>query len=270
LKIFEILLSLHEECVIQNLILRNLVPGFHVLWKEDRYYLRNVKDIVKSLMNLWLDCNSVLLDYSLYKTKATSRIIICNQECKEWKHKIMEKQFTLVDQEYISQLGGGLFIYQLLLAFNRFFENSLEVNEVLTRILLLLTHYPIPILYTFLFNDGESLQTNVPCVFKIVTQQLNKTIKERMPTIPDFTGSVSRIVKHYYQPHLPDFQQQKRTNDENSFVLAVALLGDFLSEWCATLSVYGTTAKQRRVYQTDQQFRLSRSLEKENQDNQRL
>lgn len=119
-----------------------------------------------------------------------------------------------------------------------------------------------------MLNNGDSIQTDIPCVFKLVTEQLSSKIQERATVIPNFTEKVTNTIKKHYQPHLPDFQQQKtltNENDEDRFILAVAHLGDFCSEWSATLSVLFTSAKQRRVYQNDQSFRLSRSLDTEKQ-----
>jgi len=124
-------------------------------------------------------------------------------------------------------------------------------------------------LYCFLLSNDDSIRSGLPSVFRILLHQLAIEVQEKTQTIRNFSQLISSRIQTYYQ-HSTNSQKinnetSSMSQTEQLYIANTALLGDFCCEWMAILSVYSTSMKQRRVYQHNEEFRISRSLEKQQQ-----
>lgn len=131
--------------------------------------------------------------YENYLLDAQKQILQCIKLCNKWEKKFFDENninFLNINQnnqqnnnsknnqsnkekennEYLKKFyNGGLFLNMLFLKLEKIFEQSLEINLLVTGLFTKICYYPFPILFSFLLNNCLQVKPGIKILWNVIT-----------------------------------------------------------------------------------------------------
>jgi hypothetical protein len=189
------MLNLFSKHVITNLLLRNLLPCYHLEIPDDSFdedsfssprpkglptknEFESVKSTIESFLTLLPAVQDIQVTYETYLSDAEQLISIAQQACGNWTSdddlRPLNMQYFLFDEdenapEYLTKFyGGGLFLSTLLDQLESMLDHSFSRNLLLTGIFTKLAQYPLAPLYTFLLDKSLPVKPGIRTLWTVL------------------------------------------------------------------------------------------------------
>jgi hypothetical protein len=200
LKFFEALLSLFHQDVAFKLFYQKFLTKNHLERDEDND--NDIQSLIGAyelfppqldfthspfLLGRFLilipgsDFSISSLGYDAYLKDAEYQILSIMQKCVHWvpfeaQLKLEPESSPLTDKEKVKEFhDGGLFLNALFNKLERFFQNSLNENLILTGIIAKLAQHPLPLLRSFLLWKNLPLRKGVRSLWAVLSKVKKET-----------------------------------------------------------------------------------------------
>eukprot|EP01114_Cavostelium_apophysatum_P023822 TRINITY_DN9099_c0_g1_i2.p1 TRINITY_DN9099_c0_g1~~TRINITY_DN9099_c0_g1_i2.p1 ORF type:complete len:649 (-),score=159.93 TRINITY_DN9099_c0_g1_i2:28-1974(-) len=247
LKLFEGLVRMNNKQVMYNLILRTLIPRYHLL-SDKKEENENLQSSIAKFLTLFSesDFNSTFASgYEAYLLDAQDQIMICKKACFDWGNDSQLNSSVIADSSENSEnpedneekvllfYGGGLFFKMLFDKLENVLNQPLESNLMLTGIFTTLAHYPIPLLYSFLLNAQLPLRPGIRSLHSVLVQ-VSGQIEQRRSLMQNYPEELNRARQEVTEEVATTTSTKPEDISKKNFLQAVIVLEEFCKELAAT------------------------------------